>query len=169
MDQKALKKVIKQLVRESLTEIFAEMQLEKIVESVVSKTTLSKSFSAVVEKPKAKYSVRETMNEQVIPKQQKPVMSSAEKKRIIMEKMGVKDDMWAGIYGDTAESNNPILEDSEVAGEEVPESVLENMGLMKDYSKHLSGNSKTVSNEDDEWRQRREAREKIMQESFKRA
>jgi len=171
MDEKVLKKIIKQLVRESLTEIFAEMKLETIVETVVSKKVPVRP----VPPPSAplkngKLSIKEVLgvqNPEPV-RQSVPQTNSAERRKVILEKMG-GNDMWKGIYADTASSDNPILEGDESPAdrEQVPTSILESMGLMRDYSKHIGQDAKTTS-EDEEWRKRREARAKIMNESIKR-
>lgn len=172
MDEKALKKIIKQLVRESLTEIFAEMKLENIVETVVSKKVPMRTAPAPAPQPKVapKLSVREALNmsEETV-RQPASQPDAATRRRVMMEKLGVNNDMWKDIYADTASSDNPILEgdQSPQDREEVPASILESMGLMRDYSKHI-GQDKKTTDEDEEWRKRREARAKILNESIKR-
>lgn len=161
MNQKDLKKIIKQLVRESLTEIFVELKLESIIESVMAKKQVSSEQSP-------RLSVRETLNENVSPIRAQSKINPTEKKKIIKEKLGIKDDMWANIYADTQSSGNPILEDAEAeAPDEVPASILENMGLMRDYSKHI-GADKTSQSDDEEWTKRQAERAKRMSETIKR-
>lgn len=176
MDEKALKRAIKQLVKESLTEIFAEMKLESIVESAVARKIPKAPVAAPVASTKQTpaYSMREVLREEATPQPRptKPTISAAEKKRLIAEKLGVKDDMWANIYADTQSSGNPILESSDddappVVGE-VPEVVLENMGLMRDYSKHIGVKTPSQQTEDDDMQARREARLKMMNEKVSR-
>lgn len=158
MDKKDLKNAIKPLVRECLTEIFAEMQLEKIVENVVTKT-LPKQREEVV----PEFSMKQTASERLPVTK---VASSVNKRKLIEEKLGVNDEVWKNIYADTATSANPILESNNNSAENVadtelvPESVLESMGLMKDYSKHIG--FKEPSQEDTEWQKKREEREKIL-------
>lgn len=153
MNEKDLKKVIKQMVRESLTEIFAEMKLESIVESVISK----KQKIVEVSRP-SKPSIQPSSKEEI-------PASKKQLKNKILEDLG-GNDIWKGIYQDTASSANPILnnEEAEAPGE-IPSSVLEQMGLVKDYSKYLGSNKHTVAEEDDEWRKRRELREKMLNEN----
>jgi len=166
MDEKVLKKIIKQLVRESLTEIFAEMKLETIVENVVSRKV---SKAPVVS---SKLSVKEALGVRDEVQPSRPSSSTQidaeQKRKFIIEKMG-GNDMWKGIYADTAATENPILEGDNAGAdqEQVPASILENMGLMRDYSKHI-GMDDEKTKDNDEWQKLRVKRQKILDESIKR-
>jgi len=132
MNKKELKKVIKQLVKESLTEIFAEMHLETIVEKVVNKKNNCLKENKNFRIPKSLSSIEEEVKEEEVSKE--------EKRRLIMEKMGVDEDsMWSDIYEDTVNSDNPVLTGEKDNGnpELVSESALKRAGLMKDYSKFV--------------------------------
>lgn len=129
MKKSDLKKMIKPLVKECLTEIFAEMHLETIVEGVVNK------------RHKKPHNSRHSLNglPSVLEEapSQPPEISAEEKKAMIMEKLGIDDQVWSNIYSDTADSENPVL-----TGEDKPELVserdLQSSGLLKeDYSKFL--------------------------------
>lgn len=166
MNNKELELLIEKIVYKKILKIFAEMKLESIVENVVSRKITSKQQSVIPRNEKL--SVKKVF-EQEENFQNKPTISAEEKRKMIIEKIG-GDDMWKNIYADTATSNNPIIEGDEGAEQEqVPLNILENMGLIKDYSKHIGVNNKTVDKEDEEWQKRREARAKILGESIKRA
>jgi len=152
MNKVELKSVIKQLVRESLTEIFAEMNLQTIVEQSVKK-----NLSNITQNTP-------TIREQVY--EQKPKVS-VDKRKKMMESMGVTDDVWRSIYADTASSANPIIEGNDMPNNpEIPASVLEETGLLKDYSKFLSPS--VQNGESDEWKQLREQRQVLLNQSVKR-
>lgn len=130
---KDIKKIIKPLVKECLLELFAEMKLESIVEGVVNKQQLTNQSTAVI--------VENRQQQVQQPIRQKP------NKRSLMEAIGVNENTWNDVYADTLKHGNSILKDSGGAStptapnyddtESVPEAVLENAGLMKDYSRFL--------------------------------
>jgi hypothetical protein len=128
---KDLKKIIKPLIKECLLEIFAEMKLESIVENVVQKHQSNYSIAEqVIERPMVK-----------------PAKKSVDK-RSLMKAIGVDESTWANIYDDTLNSGNQILSEagrnsapkSEMTFDDtelVSESILEQAGLLKDYSKFI--------------------------------
>lgn len=135
MNNKELKSLIKEMVRESLTEIFVEMKLESIVENVISKSV--RSSSRLTERNQT-----ETVEETPVysPPKIKP-RNNAVLRENLRKKLGVSEDQWETIYGDISDSN-PILSSNSSLNENtnpefVPESTLEETGLMKDYSRFL--------------------------------
>lgn len=166
MNSKELKQVIKQMVQESLIEVFAEMNLQLVVENAIK--------SQLCESKKQKTNSMSLRSSVVEASRPEPVIESTTKNNV-MEKIGAIDsDVWRSIYGDTAKSSNPILketkEDKGSNPELVPEALLENRGLMKDYSKlaGLTEDSESVIAENDEWNKIREARQKMLQATMKR-
>ena len=121
MNKRELKSVIKEMVRESLTEIFAEMHLETIIEGVVKKNG-SSSFSRQVAK---------------VPSAPASPVPSINTKAMLRERLGVDESEWRSMY-EGIEIDNPIIT-GEVAEEpeQVPEEILQQIGLFKDYSKFL--------------------------------
>lgn len=63
----------------------------------------------------------------------------------MLKAVGASDDVWRGIYEDTIESGNPLLTSSEEEGEGelVSEHLLQESGLMRDYSKHINAFEET--------------------------
>ena len=178
MQKSDLKKVIKQLVRESLTEIFAEMRLEALVESAVKnqirRTTISEQVVAqskpVPKKAKSSLSVRDVLTDlnddtgSHYSTVAAPLPQQKQKKMVEQ----IDNDTWRNIYTDTLTHGNPILEDKADADPElVPENVLEKMGLMKDYSKLIGVDDEKVT-QDDEWKELREKRSKMLESTVKR-
>jgi len=156
-----LKKLLKPYVRECLIEVLAEMKLQTMVENVVSKK-IPNPISP------SRLSVKDTI---MTEEDQKPKEKlTPDKKKIIIERLVGGNDMWKDIYENTAQSNNPILDDtdnSDTKPELVPEHVLESMGLMKDYSKFVDA-GKNKTSQDQEWTKLREQRQKILNETIKR-
>lgn len=179
MQKSDLKKVIKQLVRESLTEIFAEMRLETLVENVV-KNQIRNIPEQKVSQPTPlapkrtnNYSVKDVLNEMKdesgshYSNVSAPAPQQQKQKRAIEK---IDNDEWKNIYNDTLTHGNPILEGKSndgVAPELVPENVLERMGLMKDYSRLIGMDDEKVT-QDDEWKELREKRNKILESTIKR-
>lgn len=70
------------------------------------------------------------------------------KRKITPKDLGITDEVWKNVYADTLSSGNPILTeevDNYEGGEppadrpeHVPEAVLERLGLMQDFSKHMA-------------------------------
>jgi len=116
-----LKKLLKPYVRECLIEVLAEMKLQTMVENVVSKK-IPNPISP------SRLSVKDTI---MTEEDQKPKEKlTPDKKKIIIERLVGGNDMWKDIYENTAQSNNPILDDtdnSDTKPELVPEHVLESM------------------------------------------
>jgi hypothetical protein len=155
-----LKKLLKPYVKECLIEVLAEMKLETMVENVVSKKIPNPNLAS-------RFSVRDTV---VVENAQPKEKFTPDKKKIIIEKLVGGNDMWKDIYENTAQSNNPILDDtdnSDTKPELVPEHVLESMGLMKDYSKFVDA-GKNKPSQDQEWTKLREQRQKILNNTIKR-
>jgi hypothetical protein len=125
MNQKDLKKVIKQMVRESIAEIFVEMQLETIVEGVV-KRAMKQQPSRV-----ARTEAPATLVESVQPAPREELRSK------IKQLVAPEDSEWASIYEDTAKHGNSILDGDDSAVPEVPESLLKETGLIRDFSKFI--------------------------------
>jgi hypothetical protein len=133
MDKKELKKLVKPLIRECLTEIFAEMNLEKIVEGVVNrspKTMQTKLMNNVPSPPKQ---VNNLSNS-------KPKINDSS----LRQALNINESEWQNIYGDIIDNPRLLAEHSktdrqiaEENKESVPEDVLDNVGLMRDYSKFI--------------------------------
>jgi hypothetical protein len=133
MDNKELKKLVKPLIRECLTEIFAEMNLEKIVEGVVNrspKTMQTKLMNNVPSPPKQ---VNNLSNS-------KPKINDSS----LRQALNINESEWQNIYGDIIDNPRLLAEHSktdrqiaEENKESVPEDVLDNVGLMRDYSKFI--------------------------------
>jgi hypothetical protein len=120
MKPKDLKKLIKPIIRECLTEIFMEMNLEAIVESVIESR-----------KPEPRQPFIPVLSEQ---REESP----EERREKMKARLGISEDEWKSVYGDTYEDagSNPILSGEEKP-EYVPENVLRESGLMKDYSRFV--------------------------------
>lgn len=125
MKSKDLKKMIKPLIRECLTEIFAEIQLEKIVKGVMSEQSIRKPASR-------------SFTEEVLAESVPSQVTAENRKRQVMDKLGISEEEWRTMYSDTDESDHPILSGDESDSPElVSENVLRQSGLLKDYSKFL--------------------------------
>jgi hypothetical protein len=155
-----LKKILKPLIRECLTELFAEMNIERIVEGVISRQPTRKAAPSIQEE-------RELLPGPAM-RSAKPSLSSEDKRKMLIEKMGVVDDVWKDIYADTAANGNPVLEDEGTGKPEyVTEDQLAKLGLMKDYSKHIGMDESTQKNEG-EWKNLRDRQRKILENTIKR-
>jgi hypothetical protein len=133
MNNKELKAVIKEMVRQSLTEIFAEMKLESIVEGVMQRGSSRSRLTDAVYRDE----------EAPVQRQQPRPQPSRQKEQIresLRKKLHISDSEWTGIYGDI-QPDNPIVTGQTGGGnfnqESVSEQQLEEIGLMKDYSKFI--------------------------------
>lgn len=126
MKAKDLKKMLKPLVRECLTEIFAEMKLETIVEGVVKK-------AAPIRGPSLSAALSNEPQPRVVNEQRKPEITDEEKREMLQKRLGISDAEWKAVYAGT----EPLDNDDSGKPELVSESVLQQSGLMKDYSKFV--------------------------------
>ena len=149
--------IVRHYVKRFLSE--ALIDFDKLVERKVQEKI---DYLSLMQESKSPVEYRTVMEEQVVPQ-------SSSRKRITPEMLGITDETWKNIYDDTLASNNPILGESSYTDEPpadrpelVPESVLRNAGLMKDFSAHMEAmekrdKRKTGSNEDlDAYNKRRE-------------
>lgn len=133
MNNKELKSVIKEMVRQSLVEIFAEMKLESIVEGVMERSSSKVTRSRLSEV---------VSREEEAPARPQPRPPTRQKEQIresLRKKLHISDSEWSNIYEGIA-LDNPIVT-GQTAGnfneESVSEEQLEEIGLMKDYSKFI--------------------------------
>ena len=134
-----IEKVIKFYVKKHLKEAFAN--LDEIVENKVQDVLTKRKFllqENVVKSP-SKIS-------------QKPSIPPPDKKIVeqkILDRLGVEDGIWKDIFLDTLNSPNLVLSlDNKLeaaAPEGVPVEALEQMGILRDYSKFLPNNSRRQS------------------------
>ena len=127
MEEKKLKAIIKEYVREALIEVLAEAKIESMIAKTIKEHTKKpKSLKESLGIPEQKY----------VPEKLK-IVDEIKLKNDLLNKIAPTDDVWRSIYADTLKSDysRPILEGNEIAtGKEIPESVLEQAGFMRDYS-----------------------------------
>jgi hypothetical protein len=127
MDKKELKRLIKPLIKELLTEIFCELRLETIVENIIKKTGTQ---PRLIEEKKV-------YAEQI---QQHSQMSKEELRAKLLDKVGASSDEMRSIYTDIIDKGHPVLDGNNMTRPEpelVPESVLREAGLLRDFSKFI--------------------------------
>jgi hypothetical protein len=128
MDKKELKKIVKQMVQESIAEVFLQLNLETLIEGAIKRTMKQQQPSRVIktESPATLVESKKSAPREEIRSKIKQLVSPDESE-------------WASIYEDTAKHGSPILEgeDGSDRPELVPESLLQESGLLRDFSKFV--------------------------------
>lgn len=121
------KKELKILIKECMAELMLEMKFEQIIESALVRSSKSSTSS---------------LNENVAPQSRprpQPKQQPQQPKINLKEKMKISDSEWNSIYA-SVDQNSPIMTESKTGQhnpEFVSEDVLEDTGLLRDYSKFL--------------------------------
>lgn len=136
--KKLIKPLIEGMVREALLKIFAEMKLETLIENAVNKQQRNSQAAATV------------MSENIQASKVSRPSVPKPNKRSLMEAIGVNENTWNDVYADTLKHGNSVLTAPEAspmsstpqAGgfddrEDAPVSALEQLGLIKDYSRFV--------------------------------
>lgn len=134
-----IEKIVRFYVKKYLTE--AADDLEALVERKVRERMSLASLLKENEAPAP--SIKEASSPEISPPKQR--------KRLRPEDLGITEGVWKGVY-EGIDVDNPILtgvrdqDGVPVAGEEkpehVPEAVLEQAGLLRDFSKHVEAMEK---------------------------
>lgn len=138
-----IEKIVRYYVTKALTEVVKD--LDQIIERKVQLKVEQrlKLVDLLSEDNKSK---KQTLNE-VYKKEETQKSNGSTRHKLTAEDLGITEDTWKSVYADTLSSDHPLLNEVDDPGgdyypsaekpEHISEGVMEELGFMKDYSKHV--------------------------------